>query len=166
MKTLTLIRHAKSSWDDVTLSDAQRPLNRRGERDAPKMADRIVARGFKPDLIVASTAVRASTTADIIASGLGYPRDRIVREASLYLASLDELLDITTSQDDSLQHLVLVGHNPGMTMYANHLVPGLTHNVPTTGIVSVSLDRDDWSLYAEPRATLDFFDYPKKISAH
>ena len=166
MKTLTLIRHAKSSWDDLSLTDAERPLNRRGERDAPKMAERLLARGLKPDLIVASPAVRASTTADIIASGLGYPRDRIVRERSLYHASLDDLLDVTASQDDQLNSLVLVGHNPGLTMYANLLVPGLTHNVPTTGIVSVSLERDDWSLYVEPRASLDFFDYPKKISAH
>ena len=166
MKTLTLIRHAKSSWDDVTLTDAQRPLNRRGERDAPKMGDRLVARGFSPDLIVASPAVRASTTADIIAARLDYPRERIVREASLYLASLDELLDVTASQDDALNSLVLVGHNPGLTMYANLLVPGITNNVPTTGIVSVSLDRNDWSLYTEPRASLDFFDYPKKLSAH
>ena len=166
MKTLTLIRHAKSSWDDLSLNDAERPLNRRGERDAPKMAERLAARGFSPDLIVASPAVRASTTADIIASGLGYPRDRIVRERALYHASLDQLLDITVAQDEKIDSLVLVGHNPGLTMYANLLVPGLTHNVPTTGIVSVSLDRDDWSLYADPRASLDFFDYPKKISAH
>ncbi|MEM8682969.1 MAG: histidine phosphatase family protein [Pseudomonadota bacterium] len=166
MKTLTLIRHAKSSWDDVSLTDAERPLNRRGQRDAPKMAERLVARGVNPDLIIASPAVRASTTADIIAGKLEYPRERIVREASLYLASLDELLDITAMQDDALQHLVLVGHNPGMTLYANRLVPGLTNNVPTTGVVSVSLDRDDWSLYADPGATLKFFDYPKKLGAH
>ncbi len=166
MKTLTLIRHAKSSWDDVTLTDSQRPLNRRGERDAPKMADRLAARGFKPDLIVASPAVRASTTADIVASKLQYPREKIVREASLYLASLDELLDITASQDDSLSHLVLVGHNPGLTLYANQLVPGVTNNVPTMGVVSVSLDRDDWALYTDPHARLDFFDYPKKLGAH
>ncbi|MEM6511839.1 MAG: histidine phosphatase family protein [Pseudomonadota bacterium] len=166
MKSLTLIRHAKSSWDDVSLTDAERPLNRRGERDAPKMAERLASRGLMPDLIVASPAVRASTTADIIAGKLQYPRERIVREPSLYLASLDELLDITAAQDDTLNHLVLVGHNPGLTMYANMLVPGITNNVPTAGIVSVTVGRDDWVLYSDPRAQLDFFDYPKKLTAY
>ena len=166
MKTLTLIRHAKSSWDDMGLSDAQRPLNRRGERDAPKMGERLASRGFRPDLMISSPAVRAWTTAGIIASKIDYPRDAIQREPSLYLASPDDILDVIAAQDDKLGHLVLFGHNPGFTMMANLLVPGITNNVPTTGIVSVNIDTSTWALYARPTAELDFFDYPKKIHAH
>ena len=150
----------------MSLSDAERPLNRRGERDAPKMGERLSARGFKADLLVSSPAVRAWTTAGIIASKLDYPREAILREPSLYLASPDEILDVIATQDDDVQSLVLFGHNPGFTMMANLLVPGITNNVPTTGIVSVSVDSPTWALYDQPPTELAFFDYPKKIQAH
>ena len=165
MKQLTLIRHAKSSWEHVGLSDAERPLNRRGEADAPKIGKRLKAIGFEPDLMITSPAVRAATTAEIIAGVIGYPVDRIVRNRALYLAGVEQLLDVIASQAESVNHIVLFGHNPGLTEFANTLAPGVTNNVPTTGVVSVTLDSADWTLYAKLPGTLEFFDYPKKPQA-
>jgi phosphohistidine phosphatase len=162
MKTLTLLRHAKSSWGDSALSDRERPLNERGERDAPVMGRRIVEAGIRPSMIISSPAVRAWTTAKIVAQEIGYPVEFLQREDELYLASLNTLLDVVCAQDDEFNHLMVVGHNPGLTDFANYLSPGLTNNLPTAGVVSVSLQVEDWKLYDRPASTLLTFDYPKK----
>jgi phosphohistidine phosphatase len=161
MKTLTLIRHAKSSWKDRKLGDRDRPLNKRGESDAPEMGKRILAAGIRPSLIISSPAVRALATARIVAVEIGYPLEFLQREDGLYLASLDKLVDVIAAQDPGFNHLMLVGHNPGLTDLANYLSPGLTNNVPTAGVVSVEFDRDDWLLYERPETRLVTFDYPK-----
>jgi phosphohistidine phosphatase len=163
MKTLTLVRHAKSSWKDGSLSDRERPLNKRGKRDAPVMGKRIVEAGIRPSLIISSPAVRAWTTAKIFAKALTYPVEFLQREDGLYLASLDNLLDAIATQDAGFNNLMLIAHNPGLTDFANYLVPGLTSNVPTTGVVSVELECDDWMLYDRPKTELVIYDYPKKI---
>lgn len=162
MKTLTLVRHAKSSWKDTTLADHDRPLNKRGERDAPFMAVRIDAAGIRPSLIVSSPAVRAWTTAKTIARHLKYPLEFLQREKDLYLASLEDLLDVVAAQDNAFNSLMVVGHNPGLTDFANFLSPGLTDNLPTAGVVAVKIERDDWSLYERPTTELVTYDYPKK----
>ena len=164
MKILTIVRHAKSSWKDTSLSDKKRPLNRRGERDAPLMGERIHEHGIRPSLIVSSPATRAWTTAKIIATAINYPREFLQKEDTLYLASLNEILDVVVAQDSGFNNLMLVGHNPGMTDFANFLVPGLTNNLPTAGVVSVQIDQDNWSLYERPAAELLVHDWPKKIS--
>jgi phosphohistidine phosphatase len=161
MKILTLVRHAKSSWNHPDLTDRQRPLNARGERDAPDMGQRIVAHGIRPSLIITSPAIRAWTTARIIASEIGYPTEFLQREDPLYLASLDDLLGAVVAQDVGFNSLMVVGHNPGLTEFANFLVPGLTNNLPTAGVVSVGIERDDWNLYQQAKAELLVFDYPK-----
>lgn len=163
IKTLTIVRHAKSSWKDSSLRDRDRPLNKRGERDAPRMGKRISEAGIRPSLILSSPAVRAWTTAKIIAAEIGYPKEFLQREEDLYLASVDMMLDVLVAQDPGFNNLMLVGHNPGLTDFANYFVPGLTNNLPTTGVVSVSFERDDWSLYDRPETTLDLYDYPKKL---
>lgn len=163
MKTLIIVRHAKSSWNHPELSDRQRPLNSRGERDAPAMGKRIVDQGMRPSLIITSPATRAWTTARIIAAEIGYPTEFLQREDSLYLASLDDLLDAVVAQDAGFNSLMVVGHNPGLTEFANFLIPGLTNNLPTAGVVSVQIDQDDWNLYQQPKAELLAFDYPKLI---
>lgn len=161
MKILTLVRHAKSDWKDVSLTDRQRPLNARGERDAPEMGRRIANHDIRPSLIAASPATRAWTTAKIIAREIDYPIEFLQREDKLYMASLEDLLDVVVAQDDGFNSLMLVCHNPGLTEFANFLVPGLTNNLPTAGVVSVQIDQEDWSLYKRPKTTLLTFDYPK-----
>ncbi len=165
MKTLTLVRHAKSSWQDKSLSDRDRPLNKRGERDIPIMGQRIVEAGIRPSLIVCSPALRAWTTAKAIATEIGYPIEFLQRENKLYLASLDDLLDVLESQESGFNSLMIVGHNPGLTTFANYLSPGITGNVPTAGVVSVSFEREDWNLYEQPETELLTYDYPKKNRA-
>ena len=162
MKILTIVRHAKSSWKDTSLSDRKRPLNTRGERDAPVMGRRIHEHGIRPSLIVTSPAKRAWTTAKIIAREIHYPLEFLQREDGLYLASLNEILDTIVAQDNGFNNLMIVGHNPGLTDFANFLVPGLTNNLPTAGVVSVEIDQDDWSLYTQPQARLLVHDWPKK----
>ncbi len=161
MKTLTLVRHAKSSWDDSTLSDRERPLNHRGERDALEMGRRIGGHGIRPSLIITSPAQRALESARIIAREINYPIEFLQREAHLYLASLTKLQDTIVAQDEGFNNVMIVGHNPGLTEFANFLVPGLCNNLPTAGVVSVMIESDDWSLYQRPPTTLGVYDYPK-----
>ncbi len=126
MKTLTIVRHAKSSWNEQGLSDRKRPLNKRGQRDAPRMGKRIADAGIRPSLIVSSPATRAWTTAQFIAEELSYPVEFLQRENSLYLASLNDILDVIVDQDDGFNSLMVVGHNPGLTNMVNFLSPGIT----------------------------------------
>jgi len=161
VKSLTLLRHAKSSWNDSGLKDHDRPLNNRGERDAPDMGQRIHEAGIRPSLIVSSTAVRASTTAKFIAAELTYPAEFLQRDSKLYDASLDALLDFVAEQDTGFNNILVIAHNPGMTRFANYLVPGLTDNLPTCGVVSVTIDSDDWDLRNAGSVRLDLYDFPK-----
>ncbi len=161
MKTLTIVRHAKSSWNEPGLSDRERPLNKRGQRDAPRMGKRIADAGIRPSLIVSSPATRAWTTAQIIAEELSYPVEFLQRENSLYLASLNDILDVIVAQDDGFKSLMVVGHNPGLTNMVNFLSPGITGNLPTAGVVSVTIDQDDWKLYEQPNTELILHDCPK-----
>lgn len=162
MKILTLVRHAKSSWSDTNLGDRQRPLNKRGKNDAPVMGKRITDHGIRPSLIICSPAKRAWSTAKMIAREISYPIEFLQRENDLYLASLDDFLDVLVAQDNEFNSIMVVGHNPGMTDFANFLSPGLTHNLPTAGVVSVQIDQDHWNLYERPETKLLVHDYPKK----
>jgi phosphohistidine phosphatase len=127
------------------------------------MGRRIKRHGIRPSLIVSSPATRAWTTARIIAAEIGYPPEFLQREDSLYLASVDEILDVIASQDDGFNSLMVVGHNPGLTEFANFLQPGLTNNLPTAGVVSVEVDQDHWQLYERPATRLVVHDYPKLV---
>ena len=146
MKTLTIVRHAKSSLKDTRLRDRERPLNNRGKRDAPEMGRRILEAGIRPSLVLSSPAVRAWKTAKAIADAISYPREFLQKEEALYLASVDRILDVVVAQDNRFNNILIVGHNPGFTDFANFLVPRLTHNLPTAGVVSVEIDSEDWNL--------------------
>lgn len=161
MKTLTLVRHAKSSWKDTSLSDPDRPLSKRGKRDAPEMGRRIAEAGIRPSLIVSSPALRAWTTAKAIAKAINYPVEFLQREKALYLASVDDMLDVIVAQDPQFNSLMLVGHNPGFTSFANYLAPGLTNNLPTAGVVCVRIEQEHWDLYERPETELVLYDFPK-----
>lgn len=163
MKTLTVVRHAKSSWSDPYLDDRRRPLNKRGNRDAPVMGQRILEHDIRPSLIVSSPAARAWTTAKIIAGEISYPLEFLQRDDRLYHASRERILAVIADQDAGFNSLMIVGHNPGLTDFSNFLSPGLTGNLPTTGVVSVEIDQDDWNLAAQPETRLVVYDYPKKV---
>jgi phosphohistidine phosphatase len=164
MKTLTLLRHAKSSWSDPSLQDYERPLNRRGQRDAPVMADRIKSAGIRPSLILSSPAVRAWTTAKIVAQEIGYPAEFLQREDRLFHASGRGLLKVVAGQDSGFNNVMIVGHNPGLTDFANYLSPGLTDNIPTCGVVSFEINCDNWDLDEDVECELLVYDYPKRTA--
>jgi len=161
VKTLTILRHAKSSWDEPGLADFDRPLNGRGKRDAPVMGQRMKAAGIRPSLIVSSPAARAWSTAKIVAREMAYPVEFLQRERDLYHAGTETLLDVIARQDEGFNSIVIVAHNPGLTDLANKLVPGLTSNLPTAGFVSVLIDTDTWELRGRKSADLIEFNYPK-----
>ena len=161
MKTLILIRHAKSSWKDASLADRDRPLNKRGKRDAPEMGRRLAARGGAPDLIVSSPATRALATARVIAEAVGYPVDGIREDERIYMASPAELLEAIRGLDDGHERVFLFGHNPGLTELVNELSEPALDNVPTCGVVELRLAADRWADLSPDKIQRADFDTPK-----
>lgn len=165
MLRLTLLRHGKSSWDDPELEDLERPLAPRGLRDVPEMGRRLAKRGELPGLILSSPALRALSTARAIAREIGYREARIRQEPALYMASPLEILATLQRLGDPPQHLMVVGHNPGLTELANMLDEFHLDNLPTAAILSVEFDASDWGRIEPASARLLWFDYPKKRPA-
>lgn len=162
IKRLTLLRHGKSSWRDPDLTDFERPLNKRGRRDAPIMGQSLAKRDFAPDLVLVSPALRARLTSEIIAEQLGIEKSKLSFDRNIYMASLEELIDLLRSIDEQSQDVLLIGHNPGITDLANYLVDGCIENVPTCGVFSVALPITNWQNLERAAGTLLFYDYPKK----
>ncbi len=164
MKKITLIRHAKSSWDNPSLRDSQRPLNKRGKRDAPFMSSMMAGRGWAPDQLISSPAVRAYTTAQHFAAALGREASSILQDPGIYEAGMRDILRIIHNLDDSWEHVALFGHNPTFTMVANHFQHGrIIDNVPTCGIVEIEgAQISHWSDFAPDTAQLLHFHYPKQ----
>jgi phosphohistidine phosphatase len=163
MKRLYIIRHAKSSWKEADIRDLDRPLNKRGEHDAPLMGKLLRDRGVLPDLIVSSPANRARTTARIIANEVGFAAEGIVLESTIYEAYLEDLVSIVQSLPNRANTVFLFGHNPALTYLANHFNTGeLIMNVPTCGVCGIETSADDWSKIHPSNSSLVSFDYPKK----
>ena len=167
MKRLTLVRHAKSDWSLPGQEDWDRVLNRRGQQDAPEMARRLRSRKFKPDLILTSPAVRALTTASIMARELKIPAEHIAPDERLYLAEPKQLLEVIRELGGSVDHLMVFGHNPGITECANKLSRGeKIDNLPTCGVFTACFDVADWSLLDWNSGHDADFDYPRNLASH
>lgn len=163
MKQLTIIRHAKSSWDDMSLADHERPLNRRGKRDAPFMAQLMASKGWRPDLLISSPAVRAHTTATFFAESLGVIPESIQLEERIYEASLMSLRFLVQSFDDQYDHVAIFGHNPGFGMLANTFYKdNYISNLPTCGIVEVVGEVESWANFTEKTALAKAYHFPKQ----
>ena len=159
---LTLFRHAKSSWSNPGLADHDRPLSKRGKRDAPMMGERLAARRARPSAILSSTAKRALTTARRVAEALDYPLEEIRSSRRLYFAGTHEILQFIMEQPAEWPDIIVVGHNPGFTDLANLLLPELRlDNLVTAGCVAMDFPTDDWSEIAQVRAELLYWDYPR-----
>jgi phosphohistidine phosphatase len=161
MKTLFLIRHAKSSWDDSALPDKDRSLNDRGRRDAPKMGKRLAKRDVTPDLILSSPARRALTTAEIIAKKLDYKLKDIVVDDRLYAGAADDLLKVIHKLGDKLESVMLFGHDPELTELAHRLSSEITH-MPTCAVTEFTFNAKSWSNIGKTRVAKVALDYPKK----
>jgi phosphohistidine phosphatase len=159
---LLICRHAKSSWQDAGLSDFDRPLNKRGERDAPEMGRRLARQGVRPDLIMTSPAMRAFITACHYARQLGIPPEQIRRNPAQYEASVPKLVSLLRTVDSGVGTLMLIGHNPESTDLANALGGLNIENIPTSGIVALAFSQCAWADLTAGSGTLLFFDYPKK----
>lgn len=164
MFRLTLVRHAKTEAAYSGQEDWDRALEPRGLRDAPEMGRRLKERGRKPDKILTSPAVRAITTATIMARELGVAASKIVPDERLYLASPKQLLSVIQEIGATARHLMVVGHNPGLTEFADALSAERSiDNMPTCAVYTLEFAIENWSELELAQGVNAEFDYPKKI---
>ena len=165
MKSLYLLRHAKSSWAEHGLSDKQRPLAKRGLHDAPMMGERFHSRGETLDRVISSPAVRAHTTAELFCETCGFPAQDIETEPDLYFLGSGSIEDVILRQNDQLRALMLVFHNPDITFFVNSFDEEVRiDNVPTSGLVKLTCDIAQWRDWSRANSAFEYFDYPKNLS--
>jgi phosphohistidine phosphatase len=172
MLTLSLLRHAKSSWSDARLKDCERPLNERGERDASRMGAFMARRGLVPDLVLCSTALRARRTLDLVLPRFGgRPAPQVINEDALYLASPGILLRFIRQVGAGVRHIMVVGHDPGLHSLALQLaasghredMQALEDKFPTTGLAVIAFDLQAWSEVQPGGGHLEVFMTPKRL---
>jgi len=163
MKTLYLIRHAKSSWEEPGTKDIDRPLEEKGIRKTQLIMEYFQKNNISADLMISSPAVRAFETAKLIAKGIGYPVKNIKLDGKIYDGHYDKILDIIYGTPNEISSLMLFGHNPTITHLANlFLDPGIDM-LPTTGVVSISFDTDKWEKVPETEPKKEFIIFPKML---
>lgn len=161
MKTVILVRHAKSSWDDPATTDLDRPLNDRGKKDAPEMAERLLKRNIAIDTFISSPAKRARKTATIFAKAFDQEKEDVVLKDELYNAAEKNFYEVISQLPSSMKNIAVFSHNPGLTDFANSLAHDIRiDNVPTCGIFAVSF-QGDWPAFKDAEKQFLFFDYPK-----
>jgi phosphohistidine phosphatase len=163
MKTVYLIRHAKSSWDYPSLTDRARPLSNRGLRDAPFMAKMLSGKGVQPDAIFSSPAVRALTTATFFKNELDVAAEDFFLRDELYEVGAGEVLRFITMLPQDLDTVLIFGHNPTFTSVANWFTGNFIANIPTCGIVCVEADVQHWPHFEKPHAAVSAFYQPKQF---
>ena len=162
MKQITLLRHAKSSWKNSDLLDIERPLNKRGKRDAPLMGKIIARRISKPDLFLTSPAKRARKTVNIIAKEMGFPRKLITIVDNIYRSNADNLRRIFSNIEDQFNSIILCGHNPSLTELLRLFTTSNIENIPTCGIATIRFSIDKWKNISLHKGELIYYDFPKK----
>jgi phosphohistidine phosphatase len=161
MKTIYLVRHAKSSWGDLTQPDFDRPLNERGQKNAPEMARRLLDKQIQIDAFVTSTAKRALQTASHFIKAYDRNVEQLQLRDELYHAPPTVYREVISGLPDSISSLAIFGHNPGITEFVNSLTTTRIDNMPTCGIFAVQIDSNRWSDFPLARKTFLFFDAPK-----
>ncbi len=162
MKTLVLIRHSKSDWTDPHLTDIERPLNKRGKRDAPFMAKLLKEKGIIPDLILSSPATRAIQTLNYFLQEYQFDKNKVIIRDEIYTMGATAIRKLISSIDDKHNVVFLFGHNPDITSLGNQLSDMFVENIPTTGILCIDFDFDSWKEILTKGGKLRFFEYPKK----
>jgi len=163
MKQLYLIRHAKSSWSDAILSDFDRPLNKRGLKDAPKMGQYMLQQNIKLDLIISSPANGAYTTASIIAHEISYPKAKIKKIDNLYLADIATFFSTVKGTPNDINNLALFSHNGGISDFANILTSAKIDNMPTCSIFAIQFNINSWDDIDKNIGEFMFFKAPKQL---
>jgi phosphohistidine phosphatase len=164
MKTLLIIRHAKSSWDNINTPDIERPLNDRGKKDAPAMARRVIKAGIRPDRLLSSPARRARHTAELFAREFHVDESDIVILNELYHAQPTSFQQIIAGLDDGDQTVALFSHNPGITVFVNTLTSVRLDNMPTCAVFAIKSEAPKWSEFFSGDLKFLFFDYPKSTT--
>jgi len=162
MKTWVIVRQAKSSWSDPKLEDIDRPLNKRGYRDAPFMASLLHGKGFVPDAIISSPAKRALTTAYFFAEEWGIDSEFVQVEDSIYEAYPEELIELAHQFDDSWNTVFTFGHNPTITDLVNRYTSDHISNVPTCGVIVIKSKAEKWSTLSSRNSKLEDYFFPKQ----
>ena len=161
MKTVILVRHAKSDWGDPSLDDFDRPLNDRGKKDAPEMAQRLAGKKIVVEAFISSPARRAKKTATIFAKAWEQKKDDLVFRDELYGAGPEVFYDVIANAKNKWETIAVFSHNPGITDFANLLTDARIDNIPTCGVFAITADCDSWSGFRECSKHFLFFDYPK-----
>jgi phosphohistidine phosphatase len=162
IKKLYIIRHAKSDKSDDTLKDFDRPLNKRGLKNSPFMGSLLKNKNINPDLILSSPALRALTTAEIIANRVEYKKE-IETNKSIYTDSYSTLEKIIHEIDDNNNTVFFIGHNPGVSALINHLCQ-TNLDIPTCAVVEIAFDTNSWEKISKKNSTLISYEYPKKYT--
>ncbi len=161
MKTIFIIRHAKSSWAELGARDFDRVLEKRGHNDAPLMAKILKEAGVQPDLIVSSPAKRAKTTALYFAKEFGMDAEQIDYQSDIYEAMETDIFNIVRDLPNTANVVLLFGHNPTLTYFSNNFNPDPIENLPTCGIVRIALNVEDWSKFSDKTARVTGLWFPK-----
>lgn len=162
MKTVYLVRHAKSDWENVNLSDIERPLNERGYLNANIMSKWFREKQDNPELIITSPAIRAITTALIFAKNLNYNSNLLSIKKELYESSVKDYLSVVTKTDEQYKSIMLFAHNPTITSFAESLCKSLPMEMPTCAITGIHFDCKKWADLKTTKGELFLFEYPKK----
>ena len=165
MKILYLVRHAKSSWDDNSLDDKDRPLKKGGVKDAYSMSAFLKENSILPDYLISSPAVRALSTAVIFAGQMGYPEGKIKIDMDLYESTSSDILNIIKKTDNTLNTLMIFGHEPSLTGLFMVLTGQKLIKIPTSAVVSISFDTNQWDKIIPDAGTLQFLYKPKEIKS-
>ncbi|MBU1370255.1 MAG: histidine phosphatase family protein [Bacteroidetes bacterium] len=163
MKTIYVVRHAKSSWDFPALPDHDRPLLEKGKKRTKKVIDYLLKQSIQLDFVISSSAVRASETADYIARALGYDSGSIKYDPSLYHADSEMIFEQFLDLNDEYKSLMLVGHNPALTNFVNNWLKPPIDWLPTSAVVCLEFSTDHWDELRHAPAKLNFIVFPKLI---
>ncbi|MDQ3191372.1 MAG: histidine phosphatase family protein [Bacteroidota bacterium] len=165
MKTLFLVRHAKSSWDETSLDDIDRPLKASGVKDAYLISTFLKEKIVQPELIISSPAVRALSTAVIFAKGMNIPLTDIKLFQELYESTPGEIQKTIQKTDDEIDSLMVFGHDPSLTNLFMFLTGINLEKIPTSAVVSISLNIDHWKEIAPGKGILEYLYKPKQVKA-
>jgi phosphohistidine phosphatase len=163
MKTIYIVRHAKSSWNIADLPDEKRPLLEKGKKRTKKVIDYLHENNISVDYIISSPAVRALETAKILAHALKYPKENIKIDSHVYYADGDSLLNQFYDLPSRFNSVMIVGHNPSLTDFVNLFLSKPIENLPTSGVVSFSFDTDKWEEVPVASRKTNFVLFPKEL---
>lgn len=163
MKTVYIVRHAKSSWDISGIPDEERPLLEKGKKRTKKIIDFLHQKSISVDYMISSHAVRALETAKILAHALNYPKDMIKVDPHIYFSNGNSIFNLFYDLPDHYNSVMIVGHNPTLTDFVNKYIKPRIDNLPTSGVVSIHFNTDQWEKIPLASHTVNFVIFPKEL---